>query len=55
MKANFNGEVATAQKRGRSPLVLSPEGGFATLLELPDGGVLAAWESGDSIELRRLN
>jgi hypothetical protein len=33
---------------------LSEEGGFPSLLALPDGSVLAAWESGGAIGTRRL-
>jgi hypothetical protein len=33
---------------------LSSEGAYVSLVGLPDGSVLAAWESGDSIETKRL-
>ena len=36
------------------PRVLAATGGFATLLALPDGAVLAAWEASGAIETKRL-
>jgi hypothetical protein len=33
---------------------LAEEGGFPSLVALPDGSVLAAWESGGSIGTRRM-
>lgn len=35
--------------------VLAPAGGFVTLTALPDGGVLAAWESQGSINTKRID
>ncbi len=34
---------------------LTPKGGFATLLTLPDGSVLAAWETGETVETKRID
>ncbi len=34
---------------------LSPKGGFATLLPLPDGAVLAAWETQATVETKRID
>lgn len=39
----------------REPETLGANGGFVTLLPLPDGSVLAAWESQGNIETRRLD
>ncbi len=37
------------------PHSLSPAGGFPSIVALPDGSVLAAWEDNDSIAVRRLH
>lgn len=38
-----------------APVLVGPAGGFANLLALPDGGVLAAWEANGSVETKRLD
>lgn len=37
------------------PQQLAPAGGFPSVVALPDGSVLAAWEENDSITVRRLD
>ncbi len=49
------GGIEVSSPGERAPVLLAAEGGFVSLIALPDGGVLAAWESGESIELRKLN
>ncbi len=40
--------------RAPTPRQLSPAGGFPSIVALPDGSVLAAWEENDSIAIRSL-
>ena len=49
-----SGIVARAPGSG-DLLTLTPAGGFVTLVPLPDGGVLAAWESDGFIDTKRLD
>ena len=46
-------EALTPQSGG--PMKLAVEGGFVALIALDGGGVLAAWETRDSIETKRLD
>jgi hypothetical protein len=39
---------------GTAPVRLSESGAFPTILALPDGAMLAAWEEDGSIATRRL-
>jgi hypothetical protein len=48
------GIQALTPKSGR-PIPIAAEGGFATVIALEDGGVLAAWETHDAIETKRLD
>ncbi len=41
--------------KATAPKELTPTGAFVTLLALPDGGVLAAWEAKGSVETKRLD
>ena len=45
-----DGGIRAKTPTSTGPLALAQEGGFVNLLRLPNGGVLAAWETKDSIE-----
>jgi hypothetical protein len=48
------GNVVAWTPGAKDPVILGKDGGFATLLAMPDGAVLAAWESQGAIETRVL-
>jgi hypothetical protein len=48
------GSIVAKSPSDAEPKVLTPNGGFATLLPLPDGTVVAAWEAQGAIETKRL-
>ncbi len=50
-----DGGVEALTPKSAQPFTLSKVGGFATLITLADGGVLAAWETHDSIDVKRLD
>jgi BNR repeat-like domain len=50
-----DGGLQVLMPDSREPVALSADGAFATLVALEDGGVLAAWETHDSIETKRLD
>ena len=49
-----NGPVVLGP-RDAQPRVLGPAGGFVSIVALPDGAVLAAWENGGAIETKRVD
>jgi hypothetical protein len=57
MAADGDGHVAAAwlDDRVPAPQRISETGGFPTVVALPDGGALAAWEDGGAIATKRLN
>ena len=51
-----DGGIEALTPKSAEPVKIAREGGFVTLLALPkDGGVLAAWETRESIEFKRLD
>lgn len=48
------GNVVALSPGDKEPVIIGKDGGFATLLAMPDGSVLAAWESQGAIETRVL-
>jgi len=50
-----NGGIEGLTPKSANPTRVAAEGGFATLVALEDGGVLAAWETPRSIETVRLD
>ena len=49
-----DGGVMLKSPGSSQPRVLSANGGFVTLAPLPDGGVLAAWESQGAIDTKAI-
>ncbi len=47
--------VQVLPPKAAAPVLLGTAGGFVNLLALPDGGVLAAWETNGSVETKRLD
>ena len=50
-----DGGLQVLTPKSTQPEALAAEGGFASLVALSDGGVLAAWEAHNSIETKRLD
>ena len=50
-----DGTVQVLSPKAAAPVKVGEGGGFATLLALPDGGMLAAWEANGSVETKRLD
>ena len=50
-----DGGIEALTPKSAEPFNLAKVGGFATLVALEGGGVLAAWETHDSIEMKRLD
>ena len=50
-----DGGIEALTPKSAEPVKIAKEGGFAALIALEDGGVLAAWETRDSIEIKRLD
>ena len=50
-----DGGIEALTPKSAQPVAVAKEGGFVTLLALPGGVVLAAWETHESIECKRLD
>ncbi len=50
-----DGGIVALTPRSTEPVLIAKEGGFAMLVALANGGVLAAWETSSGIETKRLD
>ena len=49
-----DGAIQVLPPNATTPLAIGPGGGFVSLLALPEGGVLAAWEANGAVETMRV-
>jgi hypothetical protein len=50
-----DGGIQALTRKSAGAIPIAAEGGFATIIALEDGGALAAWETHDAIETKRLD